>query len=105
MQNLLAEPKDVLRFSLGAVIMTRGVSGLMKEYGLEPAHYLYRHAHGDWGDLTAEEKRENEKAVVRGGRICSAYNLPDALDTQLWVITEADRSVTRLLLPVELSEL
>lgn len=101
MQNAVKKPVSVLKFKLGAVVMTRGVSELMKEHGLEPIQYLRRHAHGDWGDLDDQDKATNEEAVIHGGRIFSAYNLSDMPESRLWVITEADRSVTTFLLPSE----
>ncbi|HHF0534521.1 TPA: hypothetical protein ACPHXL_003482 [Vibrio alginolyticus] len=101
MQNAVKKPESGLKFNLGAVVMTRGVGELMKEHGLEPIQYLRRHAFGDWGDLEDEDKAQNEEAVVHGGRIFSAYNLTGMPESRLWVITEADRSVTTFLLPSE----
>jgi hypothetical protein len=54
---------------------------------------------GDWGDLDEEDKRENEFSLQHGFRIFSSYILSSG--DKLWVITEADRSVTTLLLPDE----
>jgi len=62
------------------------------------ARCLERHAHQDWGDLDAEDKAANDRAVREGGRVLSAYGLRG--DT-LWIITEADRSLTTLLTPDE----
>jgi hypothetical protein len=58
---------------------------------------LARHAVGDWGDLCAEDKQVNDQAVVEGSRILSAYQAANG--TKFWIITEADRSVTTVLLP------
>ena len=58
-----------------------------------------RHILGEWGDLDAEDKAENELSVREGFRILSSYTLPDG--SRVWVITEADRSATTLLLPEE----
>jgi hypothetical protein len=58
---------------------------------------LARHVRGDWGTLDAEDWNSNERALAHGGRLFSAY-----LSTQgvkFWIITEADRSVTTVLLP------
>ena len=60
---------------------------------------LERHFVGDWGDLTEQDWRENEYAVDRDLRLFSAYQTEDG--TRFWIITEADRSVTTLLLPSE----
>ena len=89
-----------MRFKLGAVVRTRGVDELMKGRGLDIIQYLCRHADGDWGDLEDEDKAENDKAIIIGRRIFSAYNLARP-GSQLWVITEADRSLTTFLLPSE----
>lgn len=58
-----------------------------------------RHAAGDWGDLSAEDRRENEYSIPRHLRIFSAYNVGEG--QRVFVITEADRSVTTILLAEE----
>jgi hypothetical protein len=58
---------------------------------------LTRHVTGDWGELSEEDKEENEFSVNRQLRILSAYNLPTS--RKIWVISEADRSATTVLLP------
>jgi hypothetical protein len=85
-------------FQLGAVIMTQGAKRLIEELELDPAHYLARHITGDWGDLSADDKKENDYSVTRSLRIFSAYGTGDS---KLWIITEADRSVTTILRPDE----
>jgi len=60
---------------------------------------LARHQEGDWGDLGDEDKESNEKAVWMGGRIFSAYRA--STGEKFWVITEADRKSTTVLLPEE----
>ena len=68
---------------------------------------LARHQRGDWGCACAEDKATNDEAVTAGMRVISAYPLDPAKpcqgwgDNTLWVITEADRSVTTFLLPEE----
>lgn len=57
---------------------------------------LKRHAAGDWGDVSEEDRAANERALLHGGRLFSAYHEGDA---KYWIITEADRSETTLLLP------
>jgi len=64
-----------------------------------PAAFLLRHRHGDWGELDTFDREENDLALRCGGRLLSAYRT--RLGEQLWVITEADRSATTLLLPEE----
>jgi hypothetical protein len=58
-----------------------------------------RHVSGDWGDLNESDRQENELSVREGFRILSAYRMSDG--TRFWIITEADRSVTTVLLPEE----
>lgn len=97
-QALLPEPMRPL-FSLGDLRMTPGARDAMLSAGQSPAVYVERHARGDWGDMDADDQRANARALDRGERIFSAYNLPDG--TRLWIITEWDRSSTCLLLPDE----
>jgi hypothetical protein len=61
--------------------------------------FLSRHLRGDWGDLCPEDKTENELSLKHGFRVMSSYEVTRA--EKIWVITEADRSVTTLLLPEE----
>jgi len=59
---------------------------------------LQRHSCGDWGDMSEEDRRENELALKEGLRIFSSYQVRGE---KVWVITEADRSITTVLLPDE----
>lgn len=58
---------------------------------------IQRHQAGDWGELTASDWAANDRALTQGGRILSAYNATNG--TRFWIITEADRSATTVLLP------
>jgi hypothetical protein len=87
------------RFSLGSTVATPGAITALARAGETPLPYLVRHSAGDWGELDREDKAENESAVKDGLRILSAYLLADG--TRIWVITEADRSATTILLPEE----
>lgn len=87
------------RFGLGRIVATPGALHALEVAGHSPALYLYRHVLGDWGDLDGEDRAANEQAVELGYRILSAYELPGSV--RLWVITEADRSSTCLVLPSE----
>ncbi|MCB8980590.1 MAG: plasmid related protein [Ardenticatenaceae bacterium] len=73
------------------------------ELGIDFAPYLARHAQGDWGDdLDSFDERQNDTAVKEGYRILSAYTVPAGDETErIWIITEADRSATTVLLPSE----
>ena len=87
------------RFALGRILATPGAINAMREAGESPLRLLRRHVHGDWGDLHEDDQRANELAIRRGMRILSAYVL--STDERVWVITEADRSSTTILLPEE----
>jgi hypothetical protein len=93
------ETKNGEKFSLGRVVATPGATEALKEAGVEAATYLQRHAFGDWGDLCTDDLVENELSLEQGFRLLSAYHLPDLV--KIWIITEADRSVTTILLPEE----
>lgn len=55
------------------------------------------HVSGDWGQVGAQDARENALSLDRGFRLLSSYRLPSS--DRIWIITEADRSLTTLLLP------
>lgn len=88
------------RFSPGQVVMAAGVDELVRQGRLNPTPYLRRHLHGDWGDLSDDDRRLNDAALQSGeDRLFSSYQV--TRDLKLWIITEWDRSVTTLLLPSE----
>ena len=87
------------RFSLGQIVATPGALAALGRAGDTPASLLRRHVSGDWGGLDAKDRAENERSVVAGFRLLPAYQLSDG--TRIWVITEADRSSTCILLPQE----
>lgn len=98
------EAKPLL-FGLGKLFVTRGISELMDEQGLDITPFLQRHMTGDDGDLDEEDKAENRLSLKHNYRILSAYHFSPANDPdnkiKFWIITEADRSVTTVLLPEE----
>ena len=87
------------KFPLGQVVSTPGALDALRRAGQEPWPFIGRHASGDWGELDEHDRRENELSVREGFRILSAYTLSDG--TKIWIITEADRSATTILLPEE----
>lgn len=87
------------RFPLGQVVATPGALEALRAAGQLPFAYLYRHQNGDWGELCAEDKAENELSVAQGFRLLSAYTLTTGV--KIWLISEADRSATTILLPSE----
>ena len=92
-----SEPEPL--FPLGQVVATPGALRTLKEANQDPLELLSRHVTGDWGALCEEDKQENELSVEEGFRILSAYILTSGV--KVWVITEADRSATTILLPSE----
>lgn len=88
-------------FDLGKVVMTQGVASLIAEERIPPGYVhecLQRHQMCDWGDLSEEDKKLNDKARRTAGRILSAY---ESDGIKIWIVTEWDRSVTTALLPSE----
>lgn len=64
---------------------------------------LAKHLTGDWGEIPAEDAAANRQALVNGERVMSVYTVTtsDNRSVKVWVITEADRSVTTVLFPEE----
>jgi hypothetical protein len=87
------------RFPLGVLVATPGALDACETANVSPSWLLVRHASGDWGEVCAEDARENEYGLKHGFRILSSYPLAGA--SKAWVITEADRSSTCILLPSE----
>ena len=85
------------RFPLGKVVQTPGV--MERTTNLERMEALVRHLGGDWGEVGHEDRKANEEAVGHGARILSTYRSDDGV--RFWIITEADRSSTCILLPEE----
>ena len=86
-------------FALGNVVATPGALDLLDRAATNAAELLLRHQSGDWGNVPPDDAKENLRAILYGGRLLSSYTLND--NEKLWIITEADRSVTTLLLPQE----
>ena len=90
------------RLALGRIVATPGAVREMDRLLVHPAELLKRHSSGDWGELDDQDRRQNELALIHGLRLLSSYVMRrDGVETTLWVITEADRSVTTILLPQE----
>jgi|SRR5258708_36878318 len=86
-------------FPAGQIVATPGALALLKQANQSPLEFLSRHLRGDWGDLCQDDKTENELSLKNGFRLMSSYQVTDT--ERLWIITEADRTVTTLLLPAE----
>lgn len=88
-----------VEFPLGQIVATRGALCALRDAGQLPGEFLSRHQRGDWGIMCEEDKIRNELALRRGGRLMSAYVLMTGV--KIWLVTEADRSSSTLLLPDE----
>ena len=86
-------------FALGNVVATPGALDLLDRAATNAAELLQRHQSGDWGNVPPDDAEENLRAIQYGGRLLPSYTLNG--NEKLWIITEADRSVTTLLLPQE----
>ena len=82
-------------FPLGEIVFTNGARDTFGQAFIMSS--LARHSKGDWGDLDAHDKAENDNNLS-DGRLLSAY---ERGEETLWIVTEADRSVTTCLLPME----
>ena len=87
------------RFSLGRTLATPGALAALGEAKQSPAEFLARHKAGDWVEMCDEDRQQNELSLQQGSRVFSAYHT--VAGARLWVITEADRSSTTILLPSE----
>lgn len=95
---ILSEGIIQSNFRLGRVVITRGANEELDMVSvLNTLHNKYMKC--DWGDLCDEDKKQNVEALKDGGRILAAYK--DVNERKFWIITEADRSYTTILLPEE----
>ena len=82
-------------FVLGNTVITRGAADSVHAEDVKLC--LDRHAHGDWGDLGDDDRRANQIGLEQDLRLFSVYD--DRAGVRFWIITEADRSATTVLLP------
>ena len=87
------------RFALGQTFITPGAEEALQIAGQTAIEFLRRHMSCDWGELSEDDVKENEFSLKEGFRLLSAYQTGKG--QQLWIITEADRSATTILLPSE----
>ncbi len=87
------------KFPLGQLVATPGALTALEEAGQSPSAFLMRHVLGDWGETCDDDQRLNDEALVNGSQILSAYRT--LRNVRIWIITEADRSSTCILLPEE----
>ena len=88
-----------MKFDPGRILATPGALDAIASSGDDPLDFLFRHLDGDWGDLSPEDICENELSLQHGWRLLSAYTLKNG--TKIWIITEATRESTTILLPSE----
>ncbi len=82
------------RFPLGQIVITANAQATLDPADVQQG--LSRHARGDWGELCPGDAKENELSLKEGYRLLSVYR---SGDKRFWIITEADRSVTTVLMP------
>ncbi len=86
-------------FALGETFITPGAQEALEIAGETAIQFLRRHMSQDWGEVSEEDARENELSLRDGFRLLSAYRTTRG--EKIWIITEADRSATTILLPSE----
>lgn len=86
------------KFELGKLLVTPGAVEEMDKVGINATDLLERHQEGDWSEMEAADREENEFSLDKHLRIFSSYTYENV---KFWVITEADRSATTILLPSE----
>ena len=90
------------KFQLGKLVLTSGVNDRIADdlyFSKYVLRCIGRHSVGDWGDMCADDRRENEYSIDNDLRLFSAYD--DGKQPKIWIITEADRSSTTVLFPDE----
>jgi hypothetical protein len=96
MHLIIAQSRDIEpKFLLGQVVATPNAIETIPNEEILSA--LMRHVQGDWGELDSEDRNSNDRALTHGGRLFSAYW--SIQKNKFWIITEADRSSTTILLP------
>ena len=86
-------------FPLGRVVATPGAIAALDDAEQSPQELLERHVTGDWGVVPEEDKQANDWSLENGARLLSSYVTNK--EVKIWIITEHDRSVTTILLPLE----
>ena len=85
-------------FALGQIVATPTVLEHLEKHGINASDYLNRHVRGDWGEVPKADAAENDFALTRRLRLLSSYTVAKE---RIWILTEADRSVTTMLFPSE----
>jgi hypothetical protein len=95
----MAAVQIALLFNPGRVVATPGALQALEDNHILSLDLLSRHLTGDFGELPEEDAAANQQALKDGSRLLSNY--PLASGARIWLITEADRSITTFLLPEE----
>ena len=90
-----AQNPCIAKFRLGHIVATANALAVLSQDDILAA--IQRHQAGDWGDVPEEDRQENELSLQQGSRLLSAYS--SAQGVKFWIITEADRDSTTVLLP------
>jgi hypothetical protein len=96
-QSSYREP--IPQFPLGHLVATPGALQVLEQHGIAPMQLIARHRSGDWGDIDPGDAKTNAQALRVGARILSSYRLANG--EKIWIITEADRAATTILLSSE----
>ena len=109
--SIISLSDQLNKFSLGRILATPGAIELAQIHQISLRQLLFRHAIGDWGDLCHDDQRANLEALANGSRLMSSYVIRTASpnhgansepsEVKFWIITEADRAATTVLLPEE----
>ena len=94
-----SRPNIGARFALGQTFITPGAEEALQIAGQTPIEFLRQHMSCDWGEVSQADAEENELSLRDGFRLLSAYRTVKG--QKIWIITEADRSATTILLPSE----
>ncbi len=97
--NTTTKTQNKVLFSLGQIFLTIEAREALEESNQMPNEFLAKHQAGNWGLICEDDKRENELSIKEGYRILSSYKTLKG--EKIWIITEADRSSSCLLLPEE----
>lgn len=94
----MTKPARVPLFGMGQIVATPAALEYCKVNGVHPLTLVRRHCFGDFGAMDREDVAANTQAIKSGARVFSSYQVGTS---KVWVITEADRSSTCILLPDE----
>jgi len=97
--NTATKTQNKVLFDLGQTVMTIGAKEALQQANQTANEFLARHQNGDWGLVCEDDAKENELSVKEGFRILSAYKTSQG--EKIWVISEANRESTTVLLPSE----